>query len=101
MFAKALSTRTLGIISLLSGAAFFILLILPYYYLLGRQSYIPKANPNLGYYMPKSPEARVVLIVALSFLALSIIAFMLFILARALFVMTNNFAMLGNLTVPV
>jgi hypothetical protein len=70
MFAKALSTRTLGVISLLSGAAFFILLTLPYYYF--PQSYIPKANPEYGYYMPKSPEAWVVLVVALSFLALSI-----------------------------
>jgi hypothetical protein len=75
MFAKALSTRTLGVISLLSGAAFFILLTVPYYYFLGRQSYIPKANPDWGYYMPKSPEAWVLLIVALSFLALSIGAF--------------------------
>lgn len=68
---KTLSTRTLGVISLLSGAAFFILLILPYYYFLGRQAYIPKANPDWGYYMPKSPEAWVFLIVALSFLSLS------------------------------
>jgi len=74
MFAKALSTRTLGVISLLSGVAFFILLILPYHYF--PQSYIPKANPEWGYYMPKSPEAWVVLIIALSFLALSIGAFM-------------------------
>jgi NADH:ubiquinone oxidoreductase subunit 3 (subunit A) len=73
VFAKALSTRTLGVISLLSGAAFFILLTLPYYYF--PQSYIPKANPDWEYYMPKSPEAWVVLIVALSFLALSIGAF--------------------------
>ena len=77
MFAKALSTRTLGVISLLSGAAFFILLTLPYYYF--PQSYIPKANPVYGYYMPKSAEAWVALVVALCFLALSIGAFALII----------------------
>lgn len=75
MFAEALSIRTLGVISLLSGAAFFILLTLPYYYF--PQSYIPKANPEYGYYMPKSPEAWVALIVALSFLGLSIGVFAL------------------------
>jgi hypothetical protein len=77
MFAKALSSRTLGVISLLSGAAFFILLTVPYYYF--PQSYIPKANPDWGYYMPKSAEAWVVLVVALSFLGLSVGAFALII----------------------
>jgi hypothetical protein len=74
VFAKAVSARTLGVISVSSFLTFFVLLILPYYYILGRQAYIPKTNPDWGYYMPNSPEAWLFLIIALSFLALALTA---------------------------
>jgi hypothetical protein len=68
---KTLSTRTtLVIIVLLIVATALLLLIFPYYYL-GREVYIPKSNPDLGYFLPKSLEAWFFLIAALSFLALS------------------------------
>jgi hypothetical protein len=76
---KMLSTRTLGIVSLLSGAIFFFFLVFPYYYLLGRQSYVPKANPDFGYVISKSPEAWFFLMLALLFLAVSIISLAFFI----------------------
>jgi hypothetical protein len=72
MLRRVTSTRTLGIVSLLSFLAFFLLLMLPYYYILGKQAYVPKTNPDLGYFMPKSPEAWLFLIAALSFLVLSL-----------------------------
>jgi NADH:ubiquinone oxidoreductase subunit 3 (subunit A) len=80
---KLLSTRTLGTISLLSGATFFFLLLFPYYYYPGRQAYIPKTNPDLGYFLPKSSEAWAFLILALAFLTLSIGALALFIRTKA------------------
>lgn len=76
---KLLSTRTLGIISLLSGATFFFFLAFPYYYYPGKQSYITKTNPDLGYFLPKSSEAWAFLILALAFLALSMAALAFFI----------------------
>ena len=73
MIMKTLPTRTLGIALFLSivGTALF-LLIFPYYFL-GREAYIPKGNPDFGYFLPKSLEAWFFLIAALSFLALSFI----------------------------
>jgi hypothetical protein len=79
MIMKVLSNRILGIVSLLSGAIFFFLLVFPYYYLLGRQSYVPKSNPDFGYVIPKSPEAWFFLILALLFLAVSVISLGFFI----------------------
>lgn len=76
--AKAISDRTLGIVSLVSFLAFFILLMLPYYYILGRQAYIPKTNPDFGYFVPESPEAWLFLIVSLSFLGGSLTALVFF-----------------------
>jgi len=89
MFTRVISVRTLGIVSLSSFLASFILLMLPYYYILGRQAYIPKTNPDLGYFMPKSPEAWLFLIVALSFLALALTALTFFV-RRGGFVITKN-----------
>lgn len=79
MITKTLPTRTLGIIGLLSGATAFFLLIFPYYYFLGRQAYIPKRNPDFGYFLPKSLEAWFFLILAISFLAFSILALVFYI----------------------
>jgi hypothetical protein len=53
-------------------------LISPYYFL-GRQEYIPKRNPDFGYFLPKSLEAWFFLVLALSLLAFSIVALALFI----------------------
>jgi hypothetical protein len=78
MFAKSLSNRTLGIVSLLCFSAFFILLV-PYYYILGRQAYITKTNPDLGYFLPNSPEAWTFLGAALFFLTLAIVTMSFFI----------------------
>jgi len=75
---KILFARTLGVVSLLSGVIFFFLLVFPCYYLLGRQSYVPKANPDFGYVIPKSPEAWFFLILALLFFAVSIISLAFF-----------------------
>lgn len=82
MLTKTLSTRTFGLIGLLSGATAFFLLIFPYYFL-GRQEYIPKSNPDLGYFLPKSPEAWFFLILALSLLALSFVTLAFYIRAKA------------------
>jgi uncharacterized membrane protein YpjA len=76
--AKAISDRTLSIVSLLSGLSFFILLMFPYYYILGRQAYIPKTNPDFGYFLPKSPEAWLFLTASLSFLGVSLTALVFF-----------------------
>jgi uncharacterized membrane protein YhaH (DUF805 family) len=77
MFTKALGTRILGVIAVLNFVLFFFFLTFPYYCYLGVDHYIPKSNPALGYFMPKSPEARFFLILALFFLALAFATTML------------------------
>jgi len=76
MLPKIFSTRILGVITVLSFAASILLFIFPYYYL-GREQYIPKSNPDAGYFMPKSSEAWSFLILALILLALGSITAML------------------------
>jgi len=94
MFAKSLSNRTLVIVSLSSFSAFFILLTVPYYYILGRQAYITKTNPDLGYFLPNSPEAWTFLIAALCFLTLSI-ATMSFFIRRGGLVRSHHVQFVG------
>jgi uncharacterized protein YneF (UPF0154 family) len=70
---KTLPTRTtLAIIVLLIVATFLFLLIFPYYFL-GREAYIPKSNPDYGYFLPKSLEAWLFFAVAWAFFALSFV----------------------------
>ena len=76
---NTLSTRTLGILGILSGFAAFFLLVSPYYYFLGRTAYIPKTNPDFGYFLPKSLEAWFFLALALSLLTFSFVALVMFI----------------------
>jgi hypothetical protein len=64
--------------ALLSLGASIFLLVAPYQYFLGREHYIPKANPDLGYFLPKSFEAWFFLILALIFLGLFFVSFALF-----------------------
>jgi len=72
--------------------------MLPYYYVLGRQAYIPKTNPDLGYFMPKSPEAWLFLIAALSFLALSLTALAFFVRRGGFVIMKNKFTVSRTIT---
>lgn len=65
MVARKMSARALGILGFLTGALGFFLLIFPYY-LLGREAYIPKSNPDMGYFLPKYLEAWILLILAIS-----------------------------------
>ena len=57
-------------LGLLLGSVAVILIVLPYYYL-PKDAYILKPNPAMGYFLPKYPEAWVLLIIALSLLGLS------------------------------
>lgn len=73
-----MSARTLGILGIISGVTGFFLLISPYYFL-GGQQYIPKSNPYLGYHLPKSLEAWLLFVLALSLLVFSMIVLAFFI----------------------
>jgi len=75
---KELSSRTLGVIIVLTFAVFFLLLILPYY-VIGKEQYIPKSNPIFGYFLPKSLEAWLLFILSWTFFALSMIVLAFFI----------------------
>jgi hypothetical protein len=66
---QAVSTLALAIITIFNIIAFALLISVPYYYL-GRQQYIPKSNPDLGYFLPKSFEAWFLFILALLFFGL-------------------------------
>jgi hypothetical protein len=81
MFAKPLSSRSLGVLALGAGLSSFFLLIFPYYY--SPQSYIPKNNPALGYYMPNTLEAWIVLAVALLLLLFSMFLIVIYAKRRA------------------
>jgi hypothetical protein len=73
MIIKTLLARTtLILIVVLIVATFLFLLIFPYYYL-GSEAYIPKSNPDYGYFLPKSLEAWFFFVVAWAFFALSFI----------------------------
>ena len=81
MFAKKLSSRGLGILAFGSTLLSFFILIFPYYY--SPQSYIPKSNPALGYYMPNTLEAWIVLAVALALLLLGLMLIAVYAKRRA------------------
>lgn len=70
MLTKTSGTLILGAIAALNFVLSCFFLLFPYYYYLGVEHYIPKTNPALGYFMPKSLEAWFFLILALIFLAL-------------------------------
>lgn len=67
-----MSTRTLGILGFLTGAFGLFLLIFPYY-ILGPEAYIPKSNPEMGYFLPKYLEAWIMLTLAVFLLLSSMI----------------------------
>jgi hypothetical protein len=77
MLPKTLGTLILGFIAVLNFVLFSFFLLFPYYYYLGVEHYIPKANPDMGFFMPKSSEAWFFLILALVFLALGFATSML------------------------
>ena len=74
---RLILTEPLGIFAIFNLAASIILITAPYYFL-GRQHYIPKSNPDLGYVLPNSFEAWFFLILALIFLGLFFVSFALF-----------------------
>ena len=61
---------------------FFFFLATPYYYFLGAEHYIPKADPAWGYLMPNSPEAWFFFALAFVFLFLGAVLLMLLVLNR-------------------
>jgi hypothetical protein len=75
---KMIFTERLGLAALFNLAASIFLLSVPYYYFLGKQHYIPKSNPDLGYFLPNSFEAWFFLILALVFFGLFWVTFALF-----------------------
>ena len=70
---QKMSTRTLGILGFLTGFFGLFLLIFPYYFL-GPEAYIPKSNPDMGYFLPKYLEAWIMLLLALFLLTISMVA---------------------------
>ncbi len=81
MFAKTLSSRSIGILALGTTMLSVFLLIFPYYY--SPQSYIPKNNPALGYYIPNTLEAWLVLAAALILLMFSMFLIVIYAKKRA------------------
>jgi len=75
---KMILTERLGILAIFNLAVSIFLILAPYYYFIGKQNYIPKSNPDLGYFMPKSFEAWFFLLLALIFLGLFFVTFVLF-----------------------
>lgn len=63
---------TFGIIGILSLITSGVLISFPYYYWLGREAYIPKSNPDLGFVLPKTPAAWGYFISGIFFLIVSI-----------------------------
>jgi hypothetical protein len=70
LLVRELSSRTLGLIAVLTFVVFFLLLTLPYY-VIGEEQYIPKRNPIFGYVLPNSLEAWLLFIFSWVFFALS------------------------------
>jgi hypothetical protein len=64
MLKKALTTQNLVGVAIVSFALFFFFLAFPYYYLLGADHYVPKANSAWGFFMPNSLQAWGFLILA-------------------------------------
>jgi hypothetical protein len=73
MLKKTLTAQILGGVAIANFALFFFFLAFPYYYLLGADHYIPKANSALGFFMPNSPQAWFFLILAFVCLGLAAI----------------------------
>jgi hypothetical protein len=61
--------------SLISG----MWLVIAPYAIFGSKDYIPKSDPSLGYYMPKTAEAWVFLILGLALIAVSFLFLVLFV----------------------
>jgi len=66
-----ISSRSLGIISFVTGAIAICFLILPY--LLFPQFYVPKANSAIGYVGPATVEGWIFMITGLSLIGVTII----------------------------
>jgi len=79
--AARMSIRTLKILGFLMGAFGLLLLIFPYY-ILGPEAYIPKSNPEMGYFLPKYLEAWIMLILALILLIFSMILLAIYVYRR-------------------
>jgi len=68
---KKPSHRTLGIAALVTGAATFGLLVLPY--MLFPQFYVPKANASMGYTAPATVEGLVFMVAGLVMLVVTVV----------------------------
>ncbi|MFA7397520.1 MAG: hypothetical protein GX799_00820 [Crenarchaeota archaeon] len=68
---KKISHLTLGIIAAITGAATFLLLVLPY--VLFPQLYNPKANASMGYTTPATLEGWILAISGFILLGITII----------------------------
>ncbi len=68
---KKLSRRTLGILALVTGAATFGLLVLPY--MLFPQFYVPKANASMGYTAPATVEGLVLMVAGFVMLLVTVV----------------------------
>jgi hypothetical protein len=66
-----LSHRSLGLAALVSGAATFCLLVLPY--VLFPQFYVSKANPAMGYTAPATVEGLVLMIAGFVMLLVTVV----------------------------
>ena len=62
-----LSSRSIGVIALITGLVSFLLLSVPYY--LFPSFYVPKSNPVWGYRLPATLEGWTILALALLLLA--------------------------------
>jgi len=67
-----------GVLAIFNLAISIFLILSPYYYFLGKQNYIPKSYPDLGFILPKSFEACFFLVLTLIFLGLFFVTFVLF-----------------------
>ena len=71
MNTKNISTRTLGLVAVVTGAVAFCLLVVPY--MLFPQFYVPKANATMGYTMPATSEGWAFMIAGLVLMFITII----------------------------
>jgi hypothetical protein len=69
MCVTKLSSRSIGAIALVTGAAAFLLLTLPYYFF--PSFYSPKSNKMWGYRSPTTLEGWIILAIALLLLAVT------------------------------
>jgi hypothetical protein len=70
MCVTKLSSRSIGAIALVTGAAAFLLLTLPYYFF-PPSLYSPKSNQMWGYRSPTTLEGWIILAIALLLLAVT------------------------------